>query len=285
MRTHVKAYAKINLSLNILGVKNGYHELDSIVTTIDIYDDIVIKKRKDDKINLTMRGLGEGLIDDVDNNAYKAAKLFKETFSTSGMDITITKRIPLSGGLGGSSADIAGVLKALKIQFDIAEDVKPLADRLGSDSGYLLSGGFARISGRGEYVEKIDAQTDFWVVLIYEESGVNTAECFSRYDEMEKVYKRSDNDELVKAIEEGDIIKISKQVANDLANPACDLNEKVAKNLKALEDLTPLCSSVSGSGSTTFAIFENKEFALWAVDRLKKQGYDAEAVQTIHKIK
>lgn len=281
-----KAYAKINLSLNILGVSDGFHALDSVVTTIDLYDTVTVRKRKDDKITLTMKGIGANiLLDERQNNAYKAAVLFKQTFGVKGVDITILKRIPLSGGLGGSSADIAGVLNAMKDLFDISEDVKPLADKLGSDSGYLLNGGFARIGGRGEKVSLIDSYNDFWVVLVFAESGVNTASCFKKYDEEVKDGTLSNNENLQNAILKGDLISISKEVNNALALPATYLNSEVSANLKALKDLSPLCASVSGSGSTVFAIFETKELTLWAVDRLKKLGFDAMAVKTVSNTK
>ena len=83
MKTQIKAYAKINLSLAITGEANGFHNLDSVVTTIDLFDTITVSKRKDDKINLIMRGIGEDVLSSVNNNAYKAAMLFKETFKTS----------------------------------------------------------------------------------------------------------------------------------------------------------------------------------------------------------
>ena len=281
MRIRTKAYAKINLSLNVFNTENGYHNLDSVVTTIDLYDEIIISKRKDDKINVVMRGIGEDVLTLTNNNAYKAALLFKETFNTKGMDIKIVKHIPLGGGLGGSSADVAGVLNALKKLYDVEEDVKPLADRLGSDSGYLLSGGFAKISGRGEIVEAISSNAKLWVVLAYCSEGVNTADCFKKYDEMPTENKPSDNEKLIAAIEKGDVLEISKQVGNDLARPAELLCEEMAKNLKALKDLSPLCASVSGSGATTFALFETKELAQWAVDRLRRKGVDAELVSTV----
>ncbi len=281
MKNRVKAYAKINLSLNLTGVNDGYHILDSVVTTIDLYDTITARARKDDKINVIMRGIGEDVIFGENNNAYKAAELFKKTFNTKGVDITVQKNIPLAGGLGGSSADIAGVLNVLKNVFDIGEDVKPLADSLGSDSGYLLKGGFARISGRGEIVEKIDSLADFWVILVYSESGVNTADCFKEYDKSPSVGALTNNDELVKAIEKGDVVEISKHVSNGLTNPACKLCSEVEKNLTALKNLSPLCASMSGSGSTVFAIFETKELTLWAADKLKKEGCEVEVVKTV----
>ena len=283
MKTQIKAYAKINLSLAITGEANGFHNLDSVVTTIDLFDTITVSKRKDDKINLIMRGIGEDVLSSVNNNAYKAAMLFKETFKTKGMDIKIIKNIPLAGGLGGSSADVAGVLNALKKLFNIEDDVKPLADKLGSDSGYLLTGGFARISGRGEIVSPIESSAEFWVLLAYSETGVNTADCFKKYDQMQSCESGFDNDKLVSAIKSGDVVEISKYVKNDLSYPAIALCDELAKNIKALKSLSPLCTSVSGSGATCFALFETKELTLWAADKMKKLGYDVEVVKTIPK--
>ena len=96
MKQRVKAYAKINLSLNVYQSENGYHALDSVVTTIDLYDTITVSKRKDDKMNVVMRGIGEEFLYGENNNAYKAAKLFQQTFATKGADITVIKNIPIS---------------------------------------------------------------------------------------------------------------------------------------------------------------------------------------------
>ena len=281
MKIRNKAYAKINLSLNVYNAENGYHNLDSVVCTINLYDEITVSKRKDDKINLVMRGIGEDVLSGTDNNAYKAAKLFQETFSVKGADIKIVKNIPLAGGLGGSSADIAGVLNALKELYDVEEDVKPLADRLGSDSGYLLTGGYARISGRGEVVEPINSNLELWVILCYSETGVNTANCFKKYDEMATEIKRSNNDALVQAIENSNLQGVVKEVANDLGESAISLCDEMRGNLNALRDLSPLCASVSGSGATTFAIFETRELALWEADRMKRKGFEVEVVSTV----
>lgn len=281
MKQRVKAYAKINLSLNVYQSENGYHALDSVVTTIDLYDTITVSKRKDDKMNVVMRGIGEEFLYGENNNAYKAAKLFQQTFATKGADITVIKNIPISGGLGGSSADVAGVLKALKKLYAVEEDVKPLADKLGSDSGYLLTGGFARLTGRGEIVDIIDSETDFWVILIYSESGVNTADCFREYDNNPSQIKPSNNELLVNAIKDGDIVSVAKNVGNDLLEPAKKLCDEVVKNITALKNLSPLCVSMSGSGSTVFGFYETKELCLWAAEKLKRNGLDVEVVKTI----
>ena len=280
----LKAYAKINLSLAITGEKDGYHTLDSVVTTIDLYDSVIVSKRKDDKINVKIRGVGEDVIYGANSNAYKAALLFKETFKTKGMDIKIVRNVPVAGGLGSSSVDVAGVLNALKRLYKVDADVKPLADKLGSDSGYLLTGGFARLRGRGEIVEPIKTNAEFWVLLVYSQTGVNTAECFKKYDELRSENLVLDNQKLVRAIQEDSVEEIAKHVGNDLSIPACALCEELDKNLQALKSLNPLCSSVSGSGATCFALFETKELTLWAAEHMNKMGFSVEVVKTINKI-
>ena len=156
----IKSYAKINLTLEILGVEGGYHLLDSLVASVDMFDLIVLKKRKDKLSRVVMKGMGSESIPPEKNVALKAAELFSETFSKGGAEITVYKNIPIGAGLGGSSADAAGVLNGMAKLYGVEdrEKLKALADSLGSDTGYMLSGGFARMQGRGEKVTplKID---------------------------------------------------------------------------------------------------------------------------------
>lgn len=112
-KVRIKAPAKVNFALGITGESGGFHMLDSIVCTIDLFDDVTVAKRSDGMVNITMRGMGSENIPPEANNAVRAAELFAEKHSTGGADITITKRIPMGAGLGGSSADAAGVLRAM----------------------------------------------------------------------------------------------------------------------------------------------------------------------------
>lgn len=281
MRTKVKTYAKINLTLNICGETDGFHDIESLVTTIDLCDTVILSARKDDKITLKMRGAGEEIPQEK-NNAFKAAKLFSETFKTGGADIEIVKRIPLAGGLGGSSADAAGVLNAMKKAYDVSEDVKPLADALGSDTGYMLSGGFALISGRGEKVKKIDADTKLHFVLIYGTSGVNTADCYKEFDLSGADGILSDNISAENALKSGDINALCKEVNNALYLPASNLNAEVKGNLDEMRSLSPLCAGMTGSGSTVFGIFETEELCRWAVGKLRNKDFDAEYVTSVN---
>ena len=266
----VKSYAKLNISLKITGVNDGFHMLDSVVMTVDLYDLVTIKKRKDDKILVSFEGK-YGFIPKLqeETNAYKAAKAFMEQYNTSGVNITIIRNIPTGSGMGGSSADIVGVLKGMKQLFKIDCDLKPLADSLGSDTGYLLTGGFARLYGRGEIVEPLVTDKDYYFVIMKADKAVVTKDCFKLYDEI-NAPSYADNDKVVEAIKQGDLSLLSSNACNDLYLPATKLNEEVEKNLNILKSLNPEYASMTGSGSTCFAIYSNYEMASWACDKLKK---------------
>lgn len=281
MKVKVKSYAKINLTLNVGEKKGGFHPIDSLVTAIDIYDEIAVSRRKDDEIRLIMRGIGETQIKQSENTAYKAALAFKEKFKTGGVNIEINKKIPLASGLGGSSADVAGVLRALKELYDLDESVKPIADEVGSDCGYMLTGGTARISGRGEIVEPLTDDLDICAVIVLAEDGVSTKECYEKFDSVGSATDAAATAKAVAAAESGDLPALFKSVSNDLAMPAATLNAEVGKNLAALKDLSPSACTVTGSGSAVFALYETPELCRWACDKLKKRGYNAIIVYTV----
>ena len=254
MKVKVKSYAKINLTLNVGEKSGGFHLIDSLVTAIDIYDEIAVSRRKDDEIRLIMRGIGETQIKQRENTAYKAALAFKEKYKTGGVNIEINKKIPLASGLGGSSADVAGVLRALKELYDLDESVKPIADQIGSDCGYMLTGGTARISGRGEVVEPLTDDLDMCAVLVLAEEGVSTKDCYEKFDSVGWTIDAAATAKAVAAAENGDMPTLFKCVGNDLVVPAATLNAQVSKNLAAIKDLSPSAYTVTGSGSATFAL-------------------------------
>ena len=119
----IKSYAKVNLTLEITGVENGYHTLNSLVASIDLYDLLVIKKRKGALSSITMKGMGSESIPPEKNNALKAAEAFSQTFGTDGADITVYKNIPIGAGLGGSSADVVGVINGMAKLYNVGDRV------------------------------------------------------------------------------------------------------------------------------------------------------------------
>lgn len=264
-----KAYAKINLTLFVTGEGGGYHELDSLVTSVDIFDAITVKKRKDRLVTVTMHGLGSESIPYEKNNAARAAELFIEKFNTCGADITVYKNIPFGAGLGGSSADAAGVLNALASLYKIDDlaTLKLIADMTGSDTRYMLSGGWARLFGRGDIVKPIESNLKLNVLLLVPDTKVSTPQCFKTFDEIGVVGGNSDEAE--RAIKEEDLNGLSSCLKNALMPAAVSLSEEINESIEQLKEFAPLAVNMTGSGSGVYALFENKEMCAYAKSRYR----------------
>ena len=278
-----RAYAKLNLFLDIVGVENGYHMLDTVVTTVDLFDVVTVTARKDKKIVLKSSGSLYSikmLSDSQSNNAYKAAKAYMDAFSTNGVDIILNKNIPIGSGMGGSSADIAAVLKAMERLYKTGGDIKAVADRLGSDSGYMLTGGYARLKGRGEIVEPLDINKKLYFFVITASGGVNTTECYKRYDLCGAKPHESTADGLIArlmgngALDENDFY-------NALYAPAVEINERVEKAYEFIKSLSPIATLMSGSGSSVYGIFDSVELCQWAQSKAKYKFKNTFVLQSL----
>ncbi len=269
----VKSYAKINLTLEITGVEGGYHALDSLVASVDIYDLLVLKKRKGALSRITMKGMGSEGIPPESNNALKAAEAFSQAFETDGVDITVYKNIPIGAGLGGSSADAVGVLNGMAALYGVTdrEKLKALADRLGSDTGYMLDGGFARIRGRGERVERLPLTNTLHLLLICPDTAVSAKECYAAYDTQPKTleYRGCPAADCIQALQKGRVNEGGTYLTNDLFRAACSLNSDVGRALLEAESFSPLGACMTGSGSGVFALFETRELCEWAKSRYR----------------
>ena len=281
----IKAYAKVNLSLEITGVANGYHLLDSLVASVDIYDLIVLTKRKGERSSVTMHGLGSESIPPEKNNALKAAEAFSQAFGVGGADIVVYKNIPMGAGLGGSSADVSGVLNGMAQLYGVEdrEKLKALADSLGSDTGYMLDGGFARMRGRGELVTPVQTGAKLYFLLLCPESGVGAGECYRRYDELQgNALKKQTGatENCIAALRKNDKNGLGRYLMNDLYLPAASLNADVKKAYEEALSFSPLGAVMSGSGSCVLAFFETKELCEWAKSRYRGK-FRTYVVQTV----
>lgn len=252
-KVKINAKAKINLTLDVLGVTGGYHDIKSLVTSIDLCDEIIVSARKDDKINLVMSGLPVWC-DVCDNNAFKAAVKFKEKFSTCGVDITIKKNIPVGAGLGGSSADVAGVLNAMKTLFKIDGDVSSIASEMGSDCNFLLEGGYAVITGRGEKVSKKRFDKDLFFLIIEGDVQISARQSYKVFDKQQKLYKPCTM-AAVRAFEDGDMVKFMSVAKNDLYNASKTFSESISGSIFALKTVGAPIALMTGSGSAVFGAF------------------------------
>ncbi|MBQ8320673.1 MAG: 4-(cytidine 5'-diphospho)-2-C-methyl-D-erythritol kinase [Clostridia bacterium] len=269
----VKAYAKLNLTLEIVGRSGGFHLLDSLVTSVDLFDLVKVKKRKGKFSSVVMHGMGSEEIPPEQNNALKAAERFSQKFGVDGVEITVFKNIPLGGGLGGSSADAAGVLSAMQTLFGIQDDegVAAIADELGSDVRYMLKGGFARMCGRGERIEPIEEIKDkLWFLLLCPKEGVSAGAAYRKYDELNASdFSLGNTTRAINALKSGDTAGLGGAFKNDLYPAAAALQPTVKEAVESAESFSPLGAGMTGSGSCAFALFETKELCEWAKSRYK----------------
>lgn len=269
MEIREKAYAKINLTLDITGVQKGFHMLDSLVCTVDIFDLVKIKKRKDGLVSIIMKGQGTEFLPPENNNAYKAATAYTRAFGVGGADITVYKNIPVGAGLGGSSTDAAAVLRGMAKLYGKGSygDLKALADGLGSDTGYLVKGGFARLKGRGEIVENLDISGGLRFVLLVPDGGVSTAECYALSDGLPKENARSQA--ALNALLSGDGAALGNALGNALYGSAAALNADVAEAYSQLKEFAPLGVNMTGSGSGVYALCESAEMCAYIRSRYR----------------
>ena len=265
MEIKVSANAKINLTLDIVGTnEKGYHLIDSVFQSVSLADKIIIKKAQG--LNVLMPDSG---VECQDNIVYLAAQRFFEKARISPcVSIEIEKNIPMSAGLGGGSCDAAVTLLALNKMFDL-----PLSDNvlheialsLGADVPFALKGGTMRATGIGEKLEPLMPMPDCYFVLIKKGTKPSTGQMYARLDALNNL-KHPDTDGAVSAINEGDIKELSKKMDNVFAalwdlKPICDL----------IKSTNPLTVTLSGSGPTAIAVYENEGNAKKATEILNKE--------------
>lgn len=278
----IKAYAKINISLDIVGKReDGYHLLKMIMQTIDLYDLISIKSI-DKGIELSCDK--NYVPTDEKNIAYMAAKLFIDTYNIkSGVSIAINKNIPVAAGLAGGSTDAAGVLKAMRDIFNVKvsdEELMKLGLKLGADVPYCILGGTALCEGIGEKITPLKSFKDKILILVKPNFGVSTKEVYKNFD-IERVFKHPDTKELISAIANNDFKFISKNMKNLLEN----VTIKKYNVLKDIKDYMIRCgalgSMMSGSGPTIFGFFDDMLKAQFCFEKLKEKDEEVYITRTI----
>lgn len=246
----VNIAAKVNLTLDVTATTpDGYHTLSTIMASVGVYDTVTVKKSNSIRVEML------GRVNDVNNVAYKTVKLAVEKLGISGADIKINKGIPFSGGMGGSSADISGVLIGLEQLYGLNRmDTLPIADALGSDTVFMLDGGIAKCGGRGNDVIRLPYER-YYMVIVKPFGGANTGAVFKRYDSKPKSTNYTDN--FLANLKSG---AATAYVGNALTDAAIDVNKNI---FGAITDLMKYSDRVSmtGSGSAVFGIFDDSETA------------------------
>lgn len=268
-KVKIEIPAKVNLTLDVLGLDNGYHLIKSLVTSVSLCDTITLIKREDCRVKLSVKGLDVG-VNKSHNNAYLAAKSFIKKFKTSGVDIELVKRIPVGGGMGGSSADIVGVILGMAKLFDIKEGLLELASTLGSDTAYMLNGGIKVISGRGEIIEDTLIKTPIYFVALKCDKNISARKCYSIFDSLEKTFEPC-TEKAVKALESGDFSEFCSLAKNDLYHATSKEIEEIDKNLSILKEVGAPLTLMTGSGTVVLGIYSDKKIRDKHYNALKKE--------------
>lgn len=277
-----KAYAKINISLDVIGKReDGYHLLSMIMQNIELYDEIEIEKIESGIVITCNKAF---IPTDERNLAYKAAKLFLETYNIkSGVSINIVKNIPVAAGLAGGSADCATVLKMLNDMFNInasEEELMKLGGTLGADVPYCIKGGTALCEGIGEKITPIKSFKNQIVLLVKPPFGVSTKDVYKAFD-LSKVKIHPDTGNLIKKIENNDLDYVASNMKNLLENVTVRKHKILYKLKEHLVRSGAVGSMMSGSGPTVFAFFDDMQVALKCYNELKEKYTDVFLTRTI----
>jgi 4-diphosphocytidyl-2-C-methyl-D-erythritol kinase len=278
----LKAYAKINISLDVVGKReDGYHLLKMIMQNIDLYDLININKANSG-INITSN---KPYIPIDDRNlGYKAARLFIEKYNIKGgVDINIRKNIPVAAGLAGGSTDAAAVLKGMRSIFnmDISdEELMELGLKIGADIPYCIIGGTALCEGIGEQITPLKSFKNHILVVVKPPFGVSTKEVYQSLD-ISKIYKHPDTSGLIKAIEEDDLKYVCSNMKNLLENVTLR-KHVILKDIKnEMLRHGAIGAMMSGSGPTVFCFFDDMLRAQHCYEKFKTKYNEVFITRTI----
>ena len=271
MKRTVKAYGKINLSLEITGIlPNGYHSIKTVMQGVSLYNRITVSKTDGGRITLSSDD--KALPTDRKNTAYRAAELFLDAsgLSNIGLDIHIEKNVPYQAGMGSASADAAGVLAAANSLFDnILPQSKllELAAKVGADVPFCLIGGTALAEGIGEQLTALPSVSDCGLLIYHPNKGISTPEAYRRFDALCDP-KQPDCDACVEALKAGSF-KSAAESCGNVFELCCDIDE-VFEIKSALLNSGAITACMTGSGTAVFGIFENIAHAKSAKDFINR---------------
>lgn len=260
----IKAFAKINLAIDVKKRdENGYHDIDMVTLPITLHD-VLEMEQLISRHGIFITSDDPSLICDEGNLAFKALKAMEDNFSFSkGYRIQIYKRIPMNAGLGGGSADAAGIIRAICKLYNMdAHDPKiiKVARSIGSDVPFCLLNKPARVLGTGENIIPLDSKLDYHVIIIKPHKGLSTKDVYEKYDTIpEEEREHPDISALIEAIKIGDEQKMLENMKNGLYKPASLLCPVISGILNDFKKMGFPLYSMTGSGNACFALSKDLE--------------------------
>jgi len=263
----IKTAAKINLTLDIVGVRDdGYHLIDSVFQAVSLYDYLEIEKSDNIFVSFS-----DTSIDGSTSLVYKSAlRFFEYTNIVGGATIKVSDNIPTSSGMGGGSSDAAATLVGLNKLYGTKlneEELCEIGIKIGADVPFFIVGVTSRVEGIGEKITPIAKAENYPIVIIKDKKKLSTGFMYGELDKKEnKVFKTKN---MIKAIENNDISSICDNVSNAFLS-VCDIKEEE----KLLLSLGALGVGLSGSGPSVYGIFKDENTAKLCFEELKITGHN-----------
>lgn len=268
----VKANAKVNLTLDILGKReDGYHEVSMVMQEIPLCDTIQLKKA--DNISLTCNV--PYIPCDSRNLVYKAAAaFFRYTDVKGGVKMHLEKTVPSGAGLGGGSGDAAAVVKALNQMYKTKLNHSQMASicaGLGADVPFFITGGTCLAEGIGEILTPLPALPKCYMVLAKPPFSINTKWAYQNL-RLDKIERRPDTKTVLQALEAGDLCTVAENMENVFESVVAPRYPLIHIYKTIMVRNGALCSLMSGSGSTVFGLFDIRKKAQKCYERLRKKA-------------
>ena len=269
-KIYIKARAKVNLNLEILGKReDNYHNLESVFQKINLYDEIYIKKIQTDdfKLNINVKEL-----DTKENIIYKAYVKLKEKYKTiTGIEVTVNKKIPMQAGMAGGSTDCAAFIIAMNKLFDLKltkKEMESLGKSLGADVVPCFYNKAVKAEGIGDIITNIDTNFKYYMVIIKPKISCNTKEMFQKLDTEEDIQQLHTSENIIKALENKDIYLLANNLYN-VFEEVIQEKEIIQQIKKEFIKNGALQALMTGSGSCVYGIFKDKQSAKNAYIALK----------------
>ena len=270
----LKSRAKVNLSIDVLGKRqDGYHLVEMIMQTIDLYDLIEINEKDNDQI--TIKSTSDEIPLDCNNLVYKAANLIKKTFNINkGVEIHIKKNIPVAAGMAGGSSNAAAVLVGLNKLWNLNlsnQQLEKIGLKLGADVPFCINGGAVLASGIGEELTPIKGLTkDVCILVCKPDLFVSTKEVYECIDSKD-IDKRPNNKFLIECLKNEETRQLAENMFNVLEGVTMDKHPVIQQIKDIMTNNRALGAMMSGSGPTVFGLYENREDAVKCKAILEKQ--------------
>ena len=261
----VIAPAKINLDLRVLGRRSdGYHEVQTLLQTIDLTDEIRATVAQPDILDLRVMPVGT-VSSGSDNLMMRAAEaLRRHTGVKAGAKLELTKNIPIGAGLGGGSSNAAATLVLLDVLWGLhlePFELQELAAEIGSDVPFFLTGGLAFATGRGEIIRPLPDLVDCGVVVCTPPIEVATADVYDRFASRPRLTSRRPKANVdafaAGADQAGTVVPPWQELGNDLEPVVVENMPEVGRAVTVLKAMGPLYAAVTGSGAAAFAVFSD----------------------------